>query len=298
LVNSNLMLIGHSKIYERLLEDAKAGRLHHAQLFLGPKHVGKTRVALKLAMHLQCPDDSQIVIRKQIIEGADADTLLFLDDGEVIPIEKIRQMIARTGLTHLRPYLIVIIENIGRMKIETMNALLKTLEEPPPGVLFFLTANKEEDIIPTIRSRVQVSNFSTVSDKNLMEVCKEKPFANEIVMFALGRPGKLLRLMEDPEYFAAHQQMYYNLNGFLENPSTSAVFSLLREYEKNELLQEMLDILLHRIRTYALSGKSEPMLAHLDFTLVLEEIESVKYDLKRQVNKRLLLENLLLPFAP
>lgn len=291
------MLIGHEKIYQRLKTEVDSGHLHHAQLFVGPEFVGKTKVALKLAVYMQGGEDN-VIQKKQIMEGADSDTLLFLDDGNTLAIKTVREIIERIGQTHNRPFLIVVIENIGRMKIESMNALLKTLEEPPPGTVFFLTANREDDIIPTIRSRSRITQFHTVSDKLLRGECNGHVFEEQLTAFAMGRPGKLRRLIDDTEYFEAHREMYQNINRFLEAPSSHKAFSLVRKYEKNEMLQEMLDILLHRIRTYALSGQTPLVLEHLDFPSVMDNIESVKQDLNKNVNKKLLLENLFLPFAP
>lgn len=291
------MLIGHEKIFEGLMKELADGRLHHAQLFVGPKHVGKTKTALALTINMQEVTDNPI-LKKQVLDGADADTLIFLDNGEVLPISTIREVIARIAQTHVRPFLVVVIENIGRMKIESMNALLKTLEEPPPGVVFFLTANREEDVIPTIRSRCHVTNFHTVSDKVLRQFCSGNVYEEQLLTFAMGRPGKLRRLLDDNEYFKAHQEISERVNRFLDTPSISAVFSLVREYEKSELISELLDILLVRVRTFALSGKKPASLVHLDLARTLEQIEEAKEDLDGNVNARLVLENLFLSFAP
>ena len=118
------MLIGHQKIFTRLKEKAQKGQLHHAQLFIGPESVGKSKVALELAVFLQNAQDN-VVLRKQMLEGVDADTVLLLDQGENLSIKEIRTVIERTHQSHHRPYLVVLIENLGRMRPEAMNALLK-----------------------------------------------------------------------------------------------------------------------------------------------------------------------------
>ncbi len=289
------MLIGHQSIFERLKVQAEKGTLHHAQLFIGPEHVGKTKLALELAMVLQ---EANVILRKQMMEGVDADTILLLDEGKALSIKEIRGLIERTHQTHNRPYLVVVIENIGRMKAEAMNALLKTLEEPAEGVVFFLTANKEEDVLATIRSRSQVTYFQTISDAILTEACEDHVYTEQLVMFAMGRPGKLQRLKADRDYLESHQKIHQDISRFLEKPTVQGAFGLSRDYEKHDQRQEMLDILLHRVRTFALSGQSPNVLEHLDFTQAMEDLETTKADLKRNVNSKLLLENLLLPFAP
>ncbi len=292
------MLIGHSQQWKELLEKGRKGELHHAELFIGPEHVGKTKLAMLLAMELQCPDDTLLVTRKHILEGADPDTLLFLDDGEILPIEKVRELLIRTSLSHQKPYLVVVLENLGRLKTETANALLKTLEEPAPGVLFFLTAHREEDVLPTIRSRCHVTRFQTVSDQEILKACQGHPSQEELAMFAVGRPGKLMQLINDHDYFSTHQSMHRDLTHFLDNPSLGEAMSLVRSYEKNPLLPELLDILLHRVRTWALLQKQDAPVAHVSAADMMEKIEIGKDDLKQNVNARLVLENLLLPFAP
>jgi len=291
------MLIGHAKIFARLKSLGEAGKLHHAQLFLGPEHVGKTKVALLLSVFLQ-GGEGNVILKKQIMEGLSADTQLFLDDGENLPIETVRAIVERSNQTHSAPYLIFVIENLGRLKPEAVNALLKTLEEPHEGILFFLTANQEEDVLPTLRSRCHVTNFQTVSEALLKEACEENVYTEQLLLFALGRPGKLRRLLDDQEYFQAHQTLLQDLLRFLENPSTPSVFELTRRYEAHALLPEMLDILLQRARTLALSSQVPPVLAHLDLSRAVDSIESCKQDLKNNVNRKLLLENILLPFVP
>lgn len=291
------MLIGHGKIFENLKSLGRAGRLHHAQLFVGPQHVGKTKVARLLSVFLQGAQDN-IILKKQILEGMHSDTLLFLDDGENLPIETVRQIVERGGQTHASPYLIFVIENLGRMRPEAMNALLRYLEEPYENTIFFLTANEEDDVLPTIRSRCHVTNFQTVSEELLKEVCGENVYVEQLLLFAMGRPGKLRRLLDDSEYFQAHQTLLEDILRFLENPSTPSAFELTRKYEGHDLLPEMLDILLQRARTLAMSSKVPPVLNHMDFTRVVDSIESCKQDLKNNVNRKLSLENLLLPFVP
>jgi DNA polymerase III subunit delta' len=289
------MIIGHEKIVAQLSEHAENGSLAHAHLFIGPKHVGKTRVALELAVILQEATESP-VLRKQVLEGRDADTMLLLDDGENLSIKAIRDVRVRATQSHARPHLVVIIENIGRMKVEALNALLKTLEEPPEGAVFFLTAHREEDIIPTIRSRCQITQFTTVHDAALKEVAEGSEL-DLLVMYAMGRPGKLKRLQQDAEYFEAHKTVHQGITQFLEKPSVPAAFSLVRQYEKDENLHEFLDILLHRTRTLALSGQVPPVLQGLDFASLLEKTELSKDDLRGNVNKKLILETLLLSFV-
>jgi DNA polymerase-3 subunit delta' len=313
-------LIGHHRQKEMLEAAARGGHLHHAQLFMGPKGLGKTTLALELTLTLQSEDlafaeEGQILnpYQKQILNGADPDTLLFLDKGENLPIKEVRKMIERLGQSHNRPHLVVVIENLGRMKVEALNAILKTLEEPHPGVQFFLTANRDEDVLPTILSRCQVTRFQSVGKEALHEVAQlhlEELLVNakarakerleglteaqieQAIDFAMGRPGKLFRLLEEWDYFEAHIEMQNAMESFVRMPQASRAFAITRDYEKSELRQELLDILLHHVRTCALENRGER-----DWTDALEKIEQAKLDLSQNVNVRLTLETLLLSFG-
>lgn len=288
MANRAVMLIGHQQLWNDFVAQVDAKKLHHAQLFLGPKGVGKTKFALELAAYLQGVS-AHPVEKTQLFRGLDADTLLFLDEGEMLPIEKVRGMLARSGQSHARPYLIVILEDLGRLKVEAMNTLLKTLEEPGEDVFFFLTANKEEDVLPTIRSRCHMTPFNLVDEQSLKAACDGHVQTEALVSFAMGRPGKLRRLLEDSEYFALHQSMAQDAQLFLVNPRASQAFALVRKYENDPHTEELLDILLARARTYLLQGHH--------WTRFLERIEDAKADLKHNVNRRLVLENLFLTLA-
>ncbi len=290
------MIVGHTRILARLEEEAREGRLHHAQLFVGPAQVGKATMAVHLATLLQGVAE-QPVLKKQLMEGLDADTILLLDSGESLPIEAIRKVLERVHQGHARPHLIVVVENLGRMKPEAMNALLKTLEEPLPGVLFFLTAHEEDSVLATIRSRAHVTAFSTVASDDLRALIGTHVQAEKLLLYSMGRPGRLLRLMNDPAYFDVHEAMLTDVLRFTENPQTSAVFGLTRRYEDDPHLLEFLDLLLGRLHHYLHTRDLPQLLRGADLSSLLEAVEEVKVGLKGNVNTRLLLENLLLRFV-
>ncbi len=281
------MIIGHQKILARLKKEALSGRMGHAQLFIGPQHVGKTRVAMEIAILLQNAADKKL-IRQEIFSGVSADTIFLTDEGQNISIKDIRTLKERASQSHASPYLVMVIENVARMKIEAMNALLKTLEEPCENTIFFLTANQEDHVLPTIRSRCRVTHFNCVSDETILKALKSTD-PKSMLMYAMGRPGKLIRLQKDMFYFELHCRLHEIIESFLEKPCVSDAFALSRKYEKDEYLEEFLDILLHRTRTLILSGRASTDLA--------EKIEESREDLRGNVNRKLVLENLLLSFV-
>ena len=157
-------LHGHELAVRQLEHALRDGRLHHAYLFTGPEHVGKTTLAVQLAQAVNCEGDGPpcgvCSACTRIAAGQHAD-VRFLGVGgggegpsTVIGIDAVRDLISTA---HLRPYEgrqhVFIIQNAARLGNDAANALLKVLEEPPPDTLLVLLTDAPEGLPPTVRSR-------------------------------------------------------------------------------------------------------------------------------------------------
>jgi DNA polymerase-3 subunit delta' len=180
-------LHGHEGAVRALEGALAAGRLSHAYLLTGPAHVGKATLATALAQAVNCiavvasaeapamdfgepalaPVTSvpcgacRACTRIAAGEHPDVQTLTVDAEAEkgpttVIGIERVRELIASA---HLLPYegrsRVYVIDPADRMQEAAANALLKVLEEPPPGVLLVLVTANPDGVLPTIRSRCQ-----------------------------------------------------------------------------------------------------------------------------------------------
>lgn len=276
------MLVGHESIGAKLKNSIEQGRLHHVQLFIGPKSVGKTTLALHLGR--------QLVGLPEGTEMTHPDLALYLDNGEPFGIEQVRGLLARASQSFSSPYFVFVIENLGRLRPEALNALLKSLEEPAHRVIFFLTAHSDEAVLDTVRSRAQVSRFNTVSDETLMSLDSGGLSQEALLRYAMGRPGKWFRLVKDPEYFQAHQEIEATLNHFLKKPETASALKLSREAEKSPFREELLDLLLHLTRRCFLEGRYH-------FASLAADVEQARQDLEKNVNAKLALDHLFLAFT-
>lgn len=148
--------------------------LAHAYLFSGPAGAGKHTTAVALAMARCCPDEpgrgcGACATCERIDAGIhpDVQTLARQGAAQIIPIDTIRkQVVPQLGMPpHEAPVRFFLVEEATAMQEAAQNALLKTLEEPPPRTCFVLSTTAPFRLLPTIRSRCQRIAFSALPAK-------------------------------------------------------------------------------------------------------------------------------------
>lgn len=300
-------IVGHHQQLMQLERELKEKNLSHAYLFSGPKQGGKYTIAKILAKILQCPNDfcrsckDCEMIRKEI----HPDTIIIRDNGDAIKIDDVRELIRTTNLTHQGKYRIVIIENIERMPIEAQNSFLKTLEEPPGRTIFIMTTNQIDSILLTIQSRVRHYNFSTIDDNVLTEFLENKfgkrVETDEVVNIAQGRPGLAISLMENSDTFDYHKKLYHQIENFLKKNDLSQKFMFIDSIEKNAdevtLFLDAFSRYLRKLISEYVHNPDHPMKERFslqDIVKLFDVLEKTRYFIKRNINKKLALENLLI----
>lgn len=162
-------VLGQDHITQALRNAVRDGRVGHAYLFSGPRGTGKTSTARILAKVLNCraPQDGEpcgACDRCQAVErGQDIDWLLEQDAASKSKVDDMRDLLDRVPLGTSGERRVIILDEVHMLSQGAENALLKTLEEPPPHVVFVLATTDPQKVRPTIRSRTQHFEFHLLS---------------------------------------------------------------------------------------------------------------------------------------
>jgi DNA polymerase III subunit gamma/tau len=166
---------GQSHITRTLQNAIRAGRIAHAYLFTGVRGVGKTTAARILAKALNCAQGptptpcNECVQCKEIIQGSCID-VIEIDGASNRGIDEVRQIIENVRYQPARcAFKIYIIDEVHQVTKDAFNALLKTLEEPPPSVKFILATTEPYRLPETILSRCQRFDFRRISLKEIVQ---------------------------------------------------------------------------------------------------------------------------------
>ncbi len=171
-------LIGQEHVAQALTNALQSGRIAHAYLFTGARGVGKTSAARILAKALNCENGptptpcDQCDICLGIAAGDDVD-VIEIDGASNNKVEEIRDLKQNVGFRPTRArYKVYIIDEVHMLSNSAFNALLKTLEEPPPHVKFIFATTEVQKILVTILSRCQRFDFATVNATRIFETLK------------------------------------------------------------------------------------------------------------------------------
>jgi DNA polymerase III subunit delta' len=262
-------ILGHDRALDTLRVVLRSGRVHHAWIFQGPVGVGKFTAALAFAAVLLDPSaqptfsgdiepDPDSPTQQLLRAGTHPDLHVvvkelakFSDDRQIrerkliqFPKEVIDEHVIRPAAMSASmrsgalATKVFIIDEAELLNGASQNALLKTLEEPPPGTVLILVTSSEERLLPTIRSRSQRVAFSPLPDAAMRQWAKKSPRAASdslttehfgwLIEFADGSPGTFLAA-RDGGLFEWHQKLAPKLVAALDGQHDIELGPLMAE---------------------------------------------------------------------
>jgi DNA polymerase-3 subunit gamma/tau len=298
-------LVGQESVVKTFKNALSSGKIVHAYLFSGPRGVGKTTSARLLAKALNCTQLSdnepcgECPSCKSITSGSSVD-VIEIDGASNTGVDAVRELretvkYAPSG----SKYKIYIIDEVHMLSTQAFNALLKTLEEPPPHVIFIFATTEPKKILPTILSRCQHHAFRRMAKGKIKEQLIKITSAEKIniqdaalEMIAKAADGSMrdaLTLLDQANSFS-NDITEEDLQGLLGLPETEIVtnlcetilsgdiartLSIIKELtDRGSDLRQLTRELVENFRNIAIVKVTEDAEGLLEFTP--EEVQKLK----------------------
>jgi DNA polymerase-3 subunit gamma/tau len=183
-------VVGQEQVTQTLSNALKTGRVSHAYLFYGPRGTGKTSTGRILAKAVNCTSRgknkpcNRCQMCQSITEGRALD-VIEIDAASNRGIDEIRDLREKVNYApNQAQYKVYIVDEVHMLTKEAANALLKTLEEPPPYVIFILATTEIHKVPATILSRCQRFDFRRISQADVVskleQICSSEGIKIEL----------------------------------------------------------------------------------------------------------------------
>ena len=241
-------VVGQEPVTQTLLNALSSGRVSHAYLFCGPRGTGKTSTGRILAKAINCLTNGKgepcntCSICQATTEGRALD-VVEIDAASNRGIDDIRDLREKVNYApNQARYKVYIIDEVHMLTKEASNALLKTLEEPPPHVIFVLATTEAHKVLPTILSRCQRFDFRRISQADvaakLARICGAEGIHIELKalqLIAKAATGSL----RDAENLLEQLTAYYGSE--IELGQVQAMLGITGDWRTRELVKHIVN---------------------------------------------------------
>ncbi|MEG2984228.1 MAG: DNA polymerase III subunit delta' C-terminal domain-containing protein [Peptostreptococcaceae bacterium] len=235
-------IIGQGFAKKYLLNSINKDKINHAYLFEGIDGVGKLTFTKELAKYL---------LKTEHVENS-PDYISIEPQGASIKIAQIRSLQTDVIIKPHGDYKIYVINDAQKMTIESQNALLKTLEEPPLYVIIILITNNKNSLLDTIKSRCDIVKFLPIPLIELKKYLEDKGIderkSSILATFSRGSISKALELSESSDFMIMREDIQNNIQVMLEK-NVVEILELPSKYDKyKDNIIEVLDITINYFR--------------------------------------------------
>ncbi|MBP5319987.1 MAG: DNA polymerase III subunit gamma/tau, partial [Kiritimatiellae bacterium] len=240
-------VVGQEHVTRTLKHAIESGRVAHAYLFVGPRGIGKTTLSRIFAKAINCEHPNGVEpcgnceICRAITEGHSLD-VIEIDGASNNKVENVHEILDRIQFSPVTcKYKIYIIDEVHMLTSSAFNALLKTLEEPPPYVKFIFATTEGDKVLPTIISRCQRFDLRRIATpmivSRLRHICDaEKITIDDDALLAVARGAE--GGMRDA--LSALDQLISFKGDALTEEDVLAVFGLVSRKSMEELASAVL----------------------------------------------------------
>lgn len=329
-------LVGNEHVKQTLCHLLAGGRVPSSLLFAGDDGIGKRQFALELAKAFVCKEPSgtqacgmcaacrrvEIFAFPTSDKGDDYERVFFSehpDVGMVIPFKRNVRIDAIRDLereANFRPYeaqsRFFIVDDADKMNDAASNALLKTLEEPPPTTYIFLITSRPDSLLPTIRSRCQVIRFAPVAGDEIERfLIDDRAFTHDearlAARLARGSIGRAVSV-NVAQFREMRERMIGVVRSAIQTGDRAALLRVseeLNDAKNKDRFEENIDILeslIHDVWTLGVSGDAARVAnsdvadellklaansARFDLPMWLREIETMRENFAVNINRKI-----------
>ncbi len=272
-----------SKIISYFLNALKNKSVRHSYIVSGPKGIGKKHLAKEVSLAFACEKGEACGFCPRCLstkKGANADVISLLrNDGKEYPIDEIRELISQVHKKPNGEYKLIVINDAHLLNQRCQNALLKTIEEPPPYAVFIFVCENKLSLLPTVRSRslsLELHPWKTDELKKAFPLGEDKEF---LYLLCAGNPQMLLSSASDDEFTKIRNDAIGSFVHLVSSNDYGVYDALeiwLSHSERTETMLECLSLFLRDVMLFCFGQKEG-----ITNTDKLKDIQSIAQKLSK-----------------